>query len=228
MLPIRWKPVSIRVCRACALAFALSSFAGCVTTESSESTATLAPLGPPDNTIAPSTTTTAVTTTTIAVASLEPVPSTAAPAVDAPGAVATTIDVPTSTTSVAGGQVYTVVASDTMYRIGRQFGVSAQAIADYNNWSDGVTHPIHPGDLVRIPPAGASVPPAATSPVTAAPTTTVASGGTYTVVAGDYLSVIATKTGTTVNGIVAANGWSDGANHLIRPGDVIKLPVKSG
>lgn len=50
-------------------------------------------------------------------------------------------------------------------------------------------------------------------------------GATYTIEAGDYLSGIATKFNTTVDAIVAANGWSDGAAHALFPGDVINLPA---
>ena len=73
----------------------------------------------------------------------------------------------------------------------------------------------------------------------AAPTTTTAKGGTtpttarsgagaatYTVVANDTLSGIARKSGTTIQAIIAANGWADGASHRINPGDVITLPAK--
>ena len=72
------------------------------------------------------------------------------------------------------------------------------------------------------------------NPTSAAPpqqTTTTfdtASGGTYVIVANDYLGLIAKKTGTTVDGIIAANGWPDGVNHVLIPGQSIKLPAKSG
>ena len=33
--------------------------------------------------------------------------------------------------------------------------------------------------------------------------------------------------GTTVDAIVKANGWTDGANHVIFPGQVIKMPTRS-
>jgi LysM repeat protein len=50
--------------------------------------------------------------------------------------------------------------------------------------------------------------------------------GTYTVKAGDYLVAIARRVGTTADAIVAANGWDDGLQHTIYPGDQIKLPAK--
>lgn len=46
----------------------------------------------------------------------------------------------------------------------------------------------------------------------------------YTIVAGDTLSGIADRAEVSVADIVTANGWSDGSDHLILPGDVIKLP----
>jgi LysM repeat protein len=46
----------------------------------------------------------------------------------------------------------------------------------------------------------------------------------YSIVAGDTLSGIAQRAGVSVGEIVAANGWSDGSDHLLLPGDVIQLP----
>jgi LysM repeat protein len=66
----------------------------------------------------------------------------------------------------------------------------------------------------------------ATSPIAASSTVVVSSlpTVTYTVAAGDYLVAIASATGVSVDDIVSANGWADGVDHLIRPGDVIRLP----
>ncbi len=46
----------------------------------------------------------------------------------------------------------------------------------------------------------------------------------YTVVAGDTLSAIADRAGVSLSDLVDANGWPDGSDHLILPGDVIALP----
>jgi LysM repeat protein len=46
----------------------------------------------------------------------------------------------------------------------------------------------------------------------------------YTVVAGDTLSAIAGRAGVSLSDLVDANGWPDGSDHLILPGDVIALP----
>jgi len=50
--------------------------------------------------------------------------------------------------------------------------------------------------------------------------------GTYTIVADDTLSGIAAKTGTTVDAIVAVNGWAD-AQQVIQVGQDIEMPAKA-
>lgn len=177
------------------------------------------------------------TTTTIA-----PPPSAVTSEAVTDGSAADSTDVTTAATPsppVDGEQSYTIQAADTMYKIGSEYGVSAEKIAAFNGWSDGVSHLIIPGQKIRIPP-GAKVPTATTeagsastaSTATAAngatTTTTAGSGGVYVVMANDTLSAIARKVGTTVDAIVAANGWSDGSSHLIIPGQSIKLPAKAG
>lgn len=47
---------------------------------------------------------------------------------------------------------------------------------------------------------------------------------TYTIAAGDTLSGIATRADVSLDALVDANGWTDGADHLIMPGDVVVLP----
>lgn len=74
------------------------------------------------------------------------------------------------------------------------------------------------------------------STTTVAPSTTVestttvdggvaAATGSYTIVAGDTLIGIAERAGVSVDDLVAANGWTDGTDHAIFPGDVITLPA---
>ena len=65
-----------------------------------------------------------------------------------------------------------------------------------------------------------------TEGTTADGVTTADSAG-YTIVAGDTLSGIADRAGVSVADIVTANEWPDGGDHLILPGDVIKLPQGS-
>jgi LysM repeat protein len=46
----------------------------------------------------------------------------------------------------------------------------------------------------------------------------------YTIAAGDTLSDVAARAGVSLADLVDANGWPDGQDHLIVPGDVINLP----
>lgn len=57
--------------------------------------------------------------------------------------------------------------------------------------------------------------------VTAAPTTAPAT--TYIVAAGDSLSLISDRTCMSIAELAAANGWKNGANHVIHPGDVVQI-----
>ena len=107
-----------------------------------------------------------------------------------------------STTTVAGGpQTYTVKANDTVLRIAQRFGVDAQALADYNHWSDGITHPIYPGTVIGIPAKTTTVTTTAVGGSGGVPsvTTTIApgAGSTYTVKANDTVVGIARKYGIT-------------------------------
>lgn len=142
----------------------------------------------------------------------------------------------TLATSVSGEQEYVVVSGDYLSRIAKRYGITALSIADYNQWTDGVTHLIYAGLKVKIPP-GATILPAGgvtTTTTTIAKkgstTTTLAAGpgGIYIVVDGDTLTRIAAKNGTTVAAIVKVNGWTDGLSHLIYKGLKIKLPAKTG
>jgi LysM repeat protein len=129
-------------------------------------------------------------------------------------------------------QLYTIQAGDFLSKIAQQFGVTIDEIVQYNEWEDGVNHLLIPGQDIRIP-GGATQQVdngggTTTVPITGGESTTttlaVAAGATYTVEAGDYLGGIASKFDTTVDAIVAANGWAD-SNQLIYPGLVIKLPA---
>jgi LysM repeat protein len=140
---------------------------------------------------------------------------------------------------------YTIVSGDYLSSIASRFSVKLDELVAYNDWTDGVNHPLYPGDIIKIPP-GYKIP-SETTTTTAAPeaggsdtteagsddgestsstqtTIDTSAGGSYTVVANDYLGGIAKKVGSTVDAIVAANGWSDGSSHVLIPGDVIKIP----
>lgn len=49
-------------------------------------------------------------------------------------------------------QQYTVVSGDSVSKIAALYGISADVLANYNSWPEGISHPIFPGDLIRIPP----------------------------------------------------------------------------
>jgi LysM repeat protein len=57
-----------------------------------------------------------------------------------------------------------------------------------------------------------------------APANPGACGGSYVVEQGDYLAGIAERFGTTVADIAATNGWDDGVEHLILPGELVTIP----
>jgi len=157
-------------------------------------------------------------------------------------AVTATTSGATTTTSATGPGTYTVVANDTLFGIAKKCSIGPSELAAYNDWKDGIAHLIIAGQKIKMPcvpkqtstdststtVAGSNETTTTTGDTSSGTTTTVASpGGTYTVQAGDFLSGIAAKTGTTVDAIVKANGWTDGANHVIFPGQVIKMPVRS-
>ncbi len=142
-------------------------------------------------------------------------------------------------TNSSGASSYTVVANDTVFRIAKSYGVVPQALADFNEWTEGIDHPIFPGDVIKIPGGGSQQTPVATTSATATvtpstqpsattdqPATSTAGepGPTYVIVAGDFLAAIAARFGTSVQAIIDANGWTDGVDHLIIPGQSITLP----
>jgi LysM repeat protein len=118
--------------RAAVLALGLAPLvvlAGCGDSSASGSSNTLQELTPGTNfvTIEPATTT---TTTTL-------------PDGDGGGGVSPT------------EQTYTVVAGDSMFKIASMFDITAEVLANYNGWSEGINHPLFPGDVVKIPPNAA-------------------------------------------------------------------------
>jgi LysM repeat protein len=169
------------------------------------------------------------TLATMTTANVQTIPPTAAPTTAGPGAVSS-VDT-----------TYTVVSGDYLSGIALRYKVKLDELVAYNDWPEGTDHAINPGDVIKIPP-GFTVPdPSATSTTatattsgdtgeggdtTTSPPSTVdtTGGGTYTVVANDYLGGIAEKVNSTVDAIVEANGWPEGAAHVLQPGDKIKIP----
>jgi LysM repeat protein len=59
--------------------------------------------------------------------------------------------------TVAGTQVYIVQSGDFLSGIADDYGIPPESIAAFNDWDDGIAHPIHPDQTINIPP-GAQVP----------------------------------------------------------------------
>jgi len=138
---------------------------------------------------------------------------------------------------VAGEQQYTVAHGDYPLKVAKLFCIKLDDLLGFNSWTSANQFPF-PGTVIKIPPgacapgsaqpqATTAAPPADSTPQATTTTFDASQGGTYTVVAGDTLSRIATKNGTTIDAIVAANGW-EGPEHLIYKGLKIKLPAKTG
>jgi LysM repeat protein len=199
----RLAPITSAVCAAIALA-------GCIDPATNAATdTTLVPLVAPTYvTLPPVTSTTvpageATTTTAPPNVSATTVITVVPPSTDTGSTPPSTASTPSSAAgSPSGDGSYTVTANDTVYGIARKHGISADALAKLNGWSDGSAHAIYPGDKVSVPDAATATTTAGSSGATttsAASASTVAAGsaGTYVVVEGDYLSLIAKKTGTT-------------------------------
>lgn len=127
-------------------------------------------------------------------------------------------------------QEYTVVSGDYLFGIASRFGVTADAIVLANGWVDGISHPLSPGDKIKIP-SGAIVPAPVTTAVPGAVTTTAAPAstdttavapdsngctpGTHEIVAGDLPGNVATKYDVTVAQLDAANVNTTGYTNFV-------------
>lgn len=127
---------------------------------------------------------------------------------------------PSSTPPAGGsakGTTYTVVAGDNLVRIGRQFGVTAEAIARANGIGS---------DMIIRPGQRLSIPTAADSNQGGAPTPTASTGGstrTYVVAAGDTFYRIAREHQVPVESLMAAN--PDTAPSSLRVGQTVRIPA---
>ncbi len=139
---------------------------------------------------------------------------------------------PDGSTNASGEDLYEVQSGDYPLKIANLYGCTWEEIAAYNDRAPG--DGLFPGDQIKIPftctlegQTTESTAPPGETPTTAGATTTTRAAdgsGSYTVEAGDTMSGIASKFDTTMDAIVAINGFS-GINHPLFPGDVIKVPV---
>ena len=140
---------------------------------------------------------------------------------------------------VEGEQQYSIIFGDYLFGIAKIYGTTADAIAVYNAWPEGINHALNPGDIVKIPPgslAPGSAPVSTQAPVTnttaGAPTTTIAGGvstcgtqGSYTIAAGDYEGLVAKNFDITVDQLRAANQGTKGYSSFYE-GLQIVIPAK--
>src|SRR5262245_1236370 len=49
-------------------------------------------------------------------------------------------------------QIHVVVAGDSLSKIASMYGITLDALINYNAWTDGINHVILPGAEVKIPP----------------------------------------------------------------------------
>jgi LysM repeat protein len=148
---------------------------------------------------------------------------------------------PAANGGVVGGQLttYTIVAGDYPLGIGKKLGCDWKEVATYNGIlpDDFMTKKGFPDDVINVPeactgtgiaPPGEVTPSVTQAAAVDAPAETeapaAAGGEGYTVLADDTVYGIAKKFDVSPTALAEANGWSDGINHAIYPGDKIKLP----
>ena len=103
---------------------------------------------------------------------------------------------------------------ENLWTIAKRYGVSLEDLAHKNGVQRGQN--IYPGDRLEIPGGRAEEkPPAAPAPAVRV----------YTVKKGDTIWRIAKLSRTSVREIQQANNL--GSSGLIRPGDVLRIPVSS-
>lgn len=113
---------------------------------------------------------------------------------------------------------HTVASGDTLSSIASRYGVSNQALMNYNGLSSSV---VKLGQTLKIPPSGnaaVSAPPVSTP----RPTPTPARATVHKVVAGDTLTRIAARYGVTTASLQRHNNMKD---TTVKIGQVLKIPA---
>lgn len=106
-----------------------------------------------------------------------------------------------------GEVLYTIKAGDYLVRIARDFDTTAEAIAEYNGWPEGIRHALNPTDEIRIPPSDWDPDATIPGPGGETPGDTQAEGicDTYKIRAGDTKGRVANRFDITVEQLDAAN-----------------------
>jgi LysM repeat protein len=135
-------------------------------------------------------------------------------------------------------QIHVVVAGDSVYKIADLYGITPDALVNYNDWPEGINHFLHVGDQVKIPP-NSQVP--SETPASGSSSGSTGGGGdtgggttqtsapsgvgcTHTVESGDNPTRVAKKYGITVDELAAANAGNPAyQNFLI--GSSLSIPA---
>jgi LysM repeat protein len=120
---------------------------------------------------------------------------------------------PAAAAPAATGGTHTVASGETVSAIAKRYGTTVSAVVAANGLDSRAF--IRVGQTLTVPGASG----AAAAPSAAAPATT---GGKHTVASGETVSAIASRYGTTVSAIVAANGLDSRA--FIRVGQTLTVP----
>ncbi len=123
-----------------------------------------------------------------------------------------------STGAAAGKRTHIVGRGDTVARIAKRYGVSADAIRAANGIVDDKLFVSS-----RLIIDGSAAGPTAS---TGSRVSKVSKAGTYTIKDGDTLSGIASRQGVSLSALLSANGLR--STSLILPGDTLTVPSSSG
>jgi len=154
----------------------------------------------------------------------EPTPTSTLPPtpVMSPTATLVPTETPTPTLTVSptpsGPFEYEVLENDNCWEIANKFEVELDALLLINNFIGG-SCPIYPGQIIKIPAPGTTLPTETPIPPNLKPGTRI----TYTVKTGDSLLSIASQFNSTVEDIIALNKFDDPNN--ISPGTIITVRV---
>jgi LysM repeat protein len=122
----------------------------------------------------------------------------------------------------SAGAEYKVAKGESFARIAKKLGTSTRALLEANPGVDPAKLKI--GQVIQVPAASATPPPAAGLSAGGAPTEPASTENIYTVKSGDTLIRIANQLGTSPRAIRAANGLK---NDKIRVGQKLKVPAKA-
>jgi LysM repeat protein len=135
------------------------------------------------------------------------------------------------------GEVYEVERGDALQLIADRYEITVEELADFNDWEDGIFHPIYPGDEVRIPEFADEPEDSVTDerPDDGLGTMPAPGGGPlcpdgterdlYEIVSGDFISRVADKNDISIEELEAANA-DNPAYVSFAPGQDLWLPCE--